>query len=116
MNEKFKQFKREHTDSKRRPKAISGVLASVVKSLGLGRDYNGWMVVANWSKIVGPSIARQAVAESYEDGCLSVAVRDSAWRQELAMRLDELLKEIHSYPYGTSVKQIRLIQGRKGTD
>ncbi len=116
MNKRFQQFYTGRAGSGKRPKAISGVLAKVIKSIGLTGDYDGWMVVTNWSEIVGPSIARQASAISYEDGCLSVAVHDSAWRQELAMRLEELLKEIHSYPYGGSIKQIRLVQGRKGID
>lgn len=96
------------------PKPISGVIAQVVQSLGLKRNYDGWMVVTNWVDIVGSTIAKQAKAISFEEGCLFVTVEDSAWRQELAMKTEEILKKIHHFPYGNAVKQIRLIWGKKG--
>ena len=89
-------------------KPISGILDKVIKSFGLSRNYNGWLVVSNWDKIVGKEIADHARAVKYEDGCLFVSVEDSAWRQQLSMSLESLLKKIHSLPYGNAVKQIRL--------
>ncbi|NOY89334.1 MAG: DUF721 domain-containing protein [FCB group bacterium] len=96
------------------PKPISGVIAQVVQSLGLKKNYDGWMVVTNWADIVGSTVAKQAKAVNFEDGCLFVAVEDPAWRQELALKTEEILKKIHDFPYGKTVKQIRLIGGRKG--
>ena len=116
MNEKDQQFNRNRGRSRGQPTHMSGVLGQVIGALGLTNSYNGWLVVTRWSSIVGRSIAKEAKAVRYEDGCLYVAVADAAWRQELAMRLDELLEEIHSFPYGRSVKQIRLVQGTKGFD
>ena len=98
------------------PKPISGILSRVLKGAGLSRDYNGWMVVTNWTEIVGASIARVSTAVRFEDGCLEVAVADSSWRQELSMQQAQLLEKIHSRPYGIVVKRIRLVQGGKGTD
>lgn len=97
------------------PKAISGIINRVLKGVGLGREYNGWMVVTEWADIVGPAIAKVARAVRFEDGCLEVAVADSSWRQELSMQQAELLKKIHSRPYGAAVTRIRLVQGGKGT-
>ena len=111
-NRQSKTARNGHLD---RPKSIAGIIDRVIKGTGLSRDYNGWMVVTNWADIVGASIARVATAERFEDGCLEVAVADSAWRQELSMQQAELLKKIHSRPYGTVVTRIRLVQGGKGT-
>ncbi len=101
---------------KRHPKPISGVIGKAMASVGLAGSYNGWQVVNKWPDIVGPAIARKATATQWEDGCLFVAVRDAAWRQELAMKKDELLEKIHSLPYGKSVKEIRLVHGTKGSE
>jgi hypothetical protein len=102
--------------SKRHPKPISGVIGKVIASLGLSGSYNGWQVVNKWPEIVGNAIARKATAVRWEDGCLFVEVRDASWRQELAMKQDELLEKIHSLPYGRSVKEIRLVRGMKGPE
>jgi len=89
-------------------------MARVISSLGLTRSYNGWQVVNRWPDIVGKEIASRAHAFRYEDGCIYVAVEQSAWRQELSMRQEELLEKIRSYPGGRTIKEIRLVQGRKG--
>ena len=91
-------------------------MGRVISSLGLSNNYNGWLVVTRFEDIVGPAIASKARAVGYEDGCLFVAVQDAAWRQELAMRHDELLGKIHSRSFGRSVKQIRLVHGTKGIE
>ena len=114
MITKSQQFSPQSDRAGRQPKHFSGVLSGVFRSLGLAGSYNGWLVVTRWPQIVGEAIAEKANAIRYEDGSLYVAVRDASWRQELAMRQDELLKKIHSFPYGTSVKEIRLVHGRKG--
>lgn len=100
--------------SLRQPRPISGIINKVMLSMGMSGNYNGWMVVTNWESIVGKMIAKEAEAIRFEDGCLFVAVADSVWRQELAMKKDSLLKKIQSYPYGNSVKQIQLVRGMRG--
>lgn len=93
------------------PKPVSGVIGRLISSLGISRNYNGWTVVANWPEIVGEEIARRAKAIRFQDGTLYIAVAESAWRQELAMQAESLLREIQSYPYGGAIKQIRLVRG-----
>ena len=114
MIRKNQQFSPINGRSGGQPKHFSGVLGRVMRSLGLSNSYNGWLVVTRWPQIVGTAIAEKAGAVRYEDGSLYVAVQDASWRQELAMRQDELLEKIHSFPYGKAVKEIRLVQGRKG--
>jgi predicted nucleic acid-binding Zn ribbon protein len=102
--------------SRKRPAAISGVLDKVVGSLGLSRNYNGWRVVSQWPQIVGKPIAAKARAIRFSEGRLYVAVQEDAWRQELAMQIGEILRTIHSHPFGRVVKQVRLVMGERGTD
>ena len=97
-----------------KPSPISGVIASVIKSLGLTGKYNGWQVVDQWPEIVGEHIANVSRAFRFDDGVLYVAVKDASWRQNLAMELEAILAKIRSYPYGRAVKHIRLVSGEKG--
>ncbi len=114
MNLKNGQFDSSASSKFKRPKEFSGVLGRVLRSLGLTSKYNGWLVVTRWKEIVGPAVSSKAKAVGYEDDCIFVAVPDAAWRQELAMRQEELLEKIRNLPYGRSIKQIRLVQGTKG--
>jgi predicted nucleic acid-binding Zn ribbon protein len=114
MYERQKQYSSKKHGRGGQPKPMSGVLARVISSLGIAKSYNGWQVVNLWPEIVGKEIASRADAIRFEDGCIYVAVKDSAWRQELSMRQEELLEKIRSYPYGRTVNEIRLVQGGKG--
>ena len=99
--------------AKSQPDKISGIIGKVFNSFGLTTSYNGWMVVDKWSKIVGNDIAQRSEAVKFEGNTLFVAVKDDTWRQEISMKIDEILDEIHTYSFGRSVKQIRLIKMRK---
>jgi len=98
----------------RHPKPISGIVDSLMRSLGLSRTYDGWQAVANWPEIVGDTIAGISRAVRYEQGVLYVAVEKDVWRQELTMRTETILKKIQSMPYGRAVEKIQLIRGGKG--
>jgi len=95
---------------------MSGIIDKVIRSLGLSRNYDGWRVVSQWPEIVGKQIATKTRAIRFSEGVLYVAVKDAVWRQELAMRIGEILKTIHSYPFGRAVKQVRLVMGERGID
>ena len=93
---------------------ISGVLENVVKQLGIANSYHGWLVVANWSQLVGEHIAKVAKAYRFEDGILYVSVSNDTWRQELTMQTETILQKIKQSSYGNVVKKIRLVGNRKG--
>ena len=99
----------------RQPRPISGVIDALMGSLGLRNSYHGWLVVRNWPQIVGDHIARRSRAIRFDEGVLYVAVPDAVWRQELAMQVENILREIRCLPYGRVIKKVRLVQGQKGT-
>ena len=103
------------TRKQTQPKAISGLVDHVVASTGKATDINGWRVVDAWPEIVGEAIAARAKAVGFADGVLYVEIADSAWRQELSMKLGSLLQAIHRYSYGRAVTMVRL-SGRKRTN
>ena len=102
------------TGAKKQPKPVSGAIESVISSFGLATSYNGWMVVQRWDELVGEQIAKRAHAFRYSDGVLYVAVRDAAWRQNLAMELEHIMGHIRSYPFGRVIKEIRLVASERG--
>ncbi len=114
MYEKSDSPRASRYGNRKSTKTMSSVLSGVLHSLGLAEQFNGWLVVDRWPEIVGPAIAHVSRAIKYEDSVLYVAVDDSAWRQELAMKQESLLEKIKSFPYGHTVKQIRLVRGEKG--
>ena len=103
-----------YSKARQAPKPIAGVIEKVVQSLGISKSYHGWLVVTKWPDIVGDQIARAAKAVRFDDGTLYVAVPDAAWRQNLAMETESILRKIRSYPYGRAINQLRFVQGEKG--
>ena len=99
---------------RRNPKPVSQAFYKILKSYGLTDQFYGWSVINNWSEIVGSEIARRAKAVSFEEGCLYISIADDVWRQQLSMKYDELLKKIHSQPYGHVVKELKMIGRQKG--
>lgn len=97
----------------RHPRHLSGVVSKLMHKFGLAKRYDGWMVVTNWSDIVGPMLAEKTCATRFEGDVLHVAVEDDSWRVELSMQLEQILQEIHKRPYGRAVKKIRLERGNK---
>jgi len=94
---------------------MSGIVDSVVGSLGLTQNYYGWLVVSQWPEIVGEHYARKSQALRFADGVLFIAVPDASWRQMMAMDTDKILSIIRSYPYGSVIRELRLVWGKKGT-
>jgi len=107
---------REPTNRNRKsPAPIAGIVDGIVASLGLTRQYHGWLMVSKWPEIVGEHYARRSRAFRFTDGVLYVAVEDAAWRQQMAMDTEKILKIIHAYPNGRVVKSLRLVRGEKRT-
>ncbi len=90
---------------------LGDVIEAVVGSLGQGKNFHGWRMVARWPEIVGPQLARCSRAVRFSEGVLYVAVTGDAWRQELEMHLEHILGTIHSQRGGKAVEKIVLRSG-----
>ena len=108
------RFKRGPEIDRRFPRPIGGILDSVVRNLGISRSFYGWQVVSRWPEIVGESIAHKAEAIRFDEGTLFVAVPDAAWRHQLQMQGEDILRRIHEHPRGTVIRELRFVAGRKG--
>jgi predicted nucleic acid-binding Zn ribbon protein len=106
------RYSSSSSQGKLRP--IGGTIDKVIRSLGIAKDYYGWLVVSRWPEIVGKDISRHAKAVRFQDGILFVAVPDAAWRQNLSMETQRIVDKIRSLPYGKSIERLRLVRGEKG--
>jgi Dna[CI] antecedent, DciA len=95
------------------PLQVEGVFASVVKSMGIGSRYAGWLMVEKWPAIVGETIAKVSHAVQFDKGAIVVEVPDSSWRHHLTLQAEEILRTIHQQPHGSAVSQIRFIAHQK---
>jgi len=95
----------------RRPAGLAELIESLIVSLGQGRTFHGWRIVARWPEIVGPEIARISHAVRFANGVLTVVVEKDAWRQELEMQLEHILDKVRSLPEGRAVEKIVLRAG-----
>jgi len=95
----------------KKPSGLGNVIDQLLVSLGQGRKYHGWRMVELWPEIVGPEIAVISRAVGYSEGVLTVVVKQDAWRQELEMQLEHILRKIHATAGGDAVEKIVLRAG-----
>ncbi len=93
---------------------ISQAVESLVDTVGFKQRYDAYQVVSRWPELVGEQIANRARAVKFDDGTLYVVVEDAAWRQNLSMELENILKQVRSHPFGRVVTQVRLIAHERG--
>jgi len=88
---------------------IGSQVERVLAGLGLLETFNGWKVCQLWPEFVGEPIASHATATRYEQHTLYVRVTDSVWRHNLSLERENILRKIHSLPYGASVRTIEFV-------
>ncbi len=71
--------------------ALKQSLTELLRQLGIERPVRQYGVMARWPEIVGEPIASKTTPERIERGRLYVHVSSPTWRQELALRKDEIL-------------------------
>ena len=105
-------FGRDKRDRSVSPQSAGEVLSTLLAHLGLSGALARHSVVADWPRIVEPSIARHAKAQKIVDSTLHVLVSSSVWMHELAALKTVLLGKINSkLPPGTPpIKDIHFCQ------
>ncbi len=97
-----------------KPTRVAEVLEGYLRSAGLAQRVGLAAVVDAWPELVGPRIARAAVAESVAaDGTLFVRVPSSAWRQELSLMAPEILDLVNRGRADGRIARIRWLVGEE---
>ena len=95
-----------------KPTRVAEVLEGYLKSAGLADRVGQATVVDAWAGLVGPRIARAAVADSVTaDGTMFVRAATNAWAQELSMMEQELLELVNRGRRAGRVRRIRWLVG-----
>ena len=89
--------------------AVSGVVARLLRGLGLENAMLGWRAVEEWPKTVGLRIARHTRAVEFRDGTLVVEVEGSAWMQEVGYLKRDLSRRINASLGADVVRDVRLV-------
>jgi predicted nucleic acid-binding Zn ribbon protein len=93
---------------------VSGIVAKVVRDLGLEDRVLGWRAVDDWANVVGPRIASHSRAVAFREGTLHVEVEGSAWMQELAYLKREMVRRLNQALERELVHELRFSVGRGG--
>lgn len=93
---------------KDRPRPIGEAISSFLEGSGLGRRVEQASVIPEWPGLVGPQIAQVTEPLSISrDGTLFVAVKTSAWMNELSLMEPQLLASINAKTNRARVARIR---------
>lgn len=91
------------SEKKKQPEKLGDVLSSFLEQSGLAGRVEQAAVVPEWEQLVGAQIAAVTTPIMISrDGTLFVAVRTSAWMQELSLMEPQLLHALNARTGGTS--------------
>lgn len=91
-----------------RPRQLGDVMSEVLKRAGVADRVAQAQVIPDWSKLVGPQIAKVTQPLSVTpQGTLFVAVTTNAWMTELSMMEPELLRRLNERTGRLQIKRIR---------
>jgi predicted nucleic acid-binding Zn ribbon protein len=95
--------------------ALAGVLDRLLARLGLDDEIKGWQAVEEWTRAVGPRVARHTRAVGFQGGVLRVEVDGSAWMHELSFLKQDVVRKIRRELGSDRVRDIRFsVVPRKG--
>lgn len=77
------------------PSQIKEALAKYLQKSGLGEQIEAISVIPEWPTLVGPAIAAVTIPIGVSQGVLVVAVRSSAWMNELKMMEREIIRQVN---------------------
>ncbi len=88
-----------------KPMPIDDAIKTYFRGAGIKRRMDQASVIPEWAELVGPKIAEVATPIVVRaDGVLVVAVRSSAWMQELQLSSPEILRKLGQR--GKKIKRI----------
>jgi len=92
-----------------RMEPIAEIIRRVLSRKGLEKGIKEAEVLGKWPQIAGTVLANHAEAVAIEKGILFLRVMDSAWRNELSLLSEELIKKINDDFGEKRVNRIHLI-------
>jgi len=79
------------------PDLLRDVLDEAVNALGLRERLRAFRALLHWEEVVGKTVAAAAQPEALKEGKVFVAVKSSAWIQELRFQQQTILQKLNEY-------------------
>ena len=96
------------------PSQVREALAKYLEKSGIGEHIEAASVVPEWASLVGPGIAAVTTPLRVSAGTLVVAVRSSAWMNELKMMEKEIIKQVNAGRRKGRIERIRFVMEGAG--
>ncbi len=97
-----------------KPTPLGDAIKTYVRGAGIKRRLDQASVIPEWAELVGAKIAEVATPIVVrDDGVLVVAVRSSAWMQELQLHSPDILRKLGEQ--GKKIKRIAWRDEGRGT-
>lgn len=93
----------------KRPSQVGEALQKYLAKSGLGEHIEAASVVPEWPTLVGPAIAAVTTPLRVSEKTLVVAVRSSAWMNELKMMEKEIVARLNAGKGRKVVEKIRFV-------
>ena len=90
-----------------RTKTLGEALDELVESLGIKKKLREQEIFTLWEEAVGERIAKVAMPTRILKGTLLISVSNGAWRNELNMRKQEIVKRLNEILAEEIVKDIK---------
>lgn len=99
---------------RKKPEKLSHALGRMLNARGMGGRLEGYRVLGQWEKSVGPVIARHAQPQTVRGKKLTLVVDSPAWMQQLSLLKPEILDKVNRGLGKTAIKDIALRLGEVG--
>jgi predicted nucleic acid-binding Zn ribbon protein len=90
-----------------RTKSVGDAIEELVEQLGIKKKLHEQDAFVVWDQAVGARIAKVATPTRMLRGTLIVSVKSGAWRNELSMRKQEIIRRINELVGDEVLKDIK---------
>lgn len=86
---------------------VDGMLRAALGRPEIVKAARAWRTMHRWNEIVGESLAERSAPDRYDRGTVWVAVRGSAWAQELRLMKETILERMNAMAGDRMFTEIR---------
>jgi predicted nucleic acid-binding Zn ribbon protein len=90
-------------------KDVPSVLSNLLKKHKLDTAIRQEQILQGWENIVGRSMAQKCRPLEFENDVLIIQAKDELWKQELALRHDDLVNLVNGRINTLLVKKIKIV-------
>ena len=90
-------------------KDLPSIMHKILSKYNLKEEVYKENIINNWESFVGDKISKQCEPIEFKGGELIVQAKNDLWKQELALRHDDLLNLVNGRNKYSLVKKIKII-------